>query len=307
MNHLEPGGKRTGRPRGPVVAFASLLLAVSVFRPSDSLCATNESHVGELIASIARNRQTTGFRMRATLAQTDREGTKKPSRQIMVTGRVDGKRAQVLYLLLDPVRDGCRAVLIEKSQDSAPAVSLFTAPDSLVGLPSDKLGTRLFDTDFTVEDMVEPFWQWPASAAKGETNLLGHVCTPVEFRDPSRAETASPAVRAWIAADIGLPLLVEVRDSRGDPVRRLHSEKLIRRAGDQWAPMTVISEDIEAGTRTSLFIRGGERDIAIPPEDFTAPGIAGLLAGRQQTGNRAGPSAETKTPTATSNTGDESD
>jgi hypothetical protein len=256
-----------------------LAIAAAFLLPAMSPASTNELSARDLVASVAKARGTSGFRMRATMARSAPGTPNDATRQVTVRGRVDGGSAHALYVCLSPKLQDGQAVLIDRKAGGGTEVFVFTPPDSLDPLPPGRSGDRLFGTDFTIADMAESFWSWPASLAPGETNLLGHSCVPVDFRNPAKDAAAPASVRAWIAPDISLPLLVETFDDKGVVIRRLHSEKLVRRAGEVWAPMFVIAEDLQAGSRTTLAIRGGERDIEVPPEDFTAAGIARLIAG----------------------------
>jgi len=295
-------GTRAGRTMnmlaglGLLAVLCSLAPAAEQAEDQPSPARTNLPSARDLVASVANGRKTSGFRMRATLSRSVSPTRKDETRQLAVRGRFDGKSGSVVYVCLSPPIPEGQAVLIVRREDGAAEVSVLTSPDRLTAMPPDRFGERLFGTDFTIADMVESFWSWPAAMGHGRTNLLGHSCLPVEFRRPLDDDASGSLVRAWIAPDISLPLLVEVFDGSGAAIRRLHSEKLIRRAGDYWAPMFVIAEDPATGSKTTLAIRGGDRNLDVPAEDFTPSGIAGIIAGKEKKENPGEALAPPETP-----------
>jgi len=271
------GPRALGRPLLPA-ALTALAVLLPAHVPLRLDAATNEMSARDLVASVSNARRTSGFRMRATLTRSNAEGARDVSRQITVRGRFEGDSARILYLCTSPPMPDGQAVLVEKTAGAGPGISVFIPPDRMEQVPEDMFDRPFFGTDFTLADMAEPFWAWPVTRAGGETNLLGHAAVSLEFRSPASDAASHPSVRTWIAPDILLPLLIEKLDSGGAVIRRLHSEKLTNRAGGAWAPMLVIAEDPASGSRTTLAVRGGERDIDVPAGDFTPAGIASLLA-----------------------------
>jgi hypothetical protein len=244
----------------------------------------------ELVIRVTQARRTRGFWMRASLTSATPDSGKKITRQLRVRGREDGETVQVLYLCTWPASMKGRILLVNRSAEKKIDVSLFTPPDSLKPLAPDRWSESFLESDFTIEDLADDFWDWPAERIEGDTKLLGRDVFAVEFRPPKTTKSSYHAVRAWISPVISLPLLIEKLDASGSVVKRIRVERLTQRYRKYWVGTTVTAETLGRKARSTLTIHRGERDTDIPADDFTLEGFKRLA------GQTAPPKEETETP-----------
>jgi hypothetical protein len=226
----------------------------------------------ELIARVVAGQQTRGYTLRARLVTSVR-GREAPSTvQVRALGwRRDGT-ARTLYQALWPAAVKGRAVSFESEAGRFVSGLLFQPPDTVTPLSEDLLGTPLFDSELTAEDLVEDFWSWPAPSGTAPGVVNGQSCQVVELRPPAGTRSAYALVRACISDAKALPLLVEKLDGEGRTVRRFRVEKAVKRDG-RWAPARLAIEDPVRQRTTMVEVTRGERDLVVALAEFSVARI----------------------------------
>ncbi len=131
------------------------------------------------------------------------------------------------------------------------------------------------DSDLTIEDLAEDFWQWPSQKISGEETINGEVCKILDSRPPDSAKSAYSVIRSWISPEKLVPLRIEKfgRDMR--LAKRFTVQKTTRRDGI-WVPITTIVQSPESTRLTTLELSRGDRDVEIPLEEFSLERIKAL-------------------------------
>ena len=207
--------------------------------------------------------------MRARLVTGTRRADDDTSTvQVRVLGRRDGVTARTLYQALWPASVKGQAVSFATEGGRLVSGFLFELPDVVTTLERSALGTALFGTELTVEDLVEDFWDWPHPVA-GPTGLVGgQRCRIVELRPPARARSATAMVRACISRERALALLVEKVDAGGRTVRRFQVERAVRRDG-RWVPTRLSIENRARGRTTVVEISRDDSDRDVAVDEFS--------------------------------------
>ncbi len=124
------------------------------------------------------------------------------------------------------------------------------------------------DSDLTIEDLAEDFWQWPSQKISGEETINGEVCQILDSRPPDGARSAYSVIRSWISPEKLVPLRIEKfgRDRR--LAKRFTVQKTTRRDGI-WVPITTVVQSPESTRLTTLELSRGDRDVEIPLEEFS--------------------------------------
>lgn len=244
------------------VALVSCLIAVG---PG---CA-EELAADQIIAKVKDARTTAGFRIRAKLVHTQLPSEKRDARQLLIKGRRDGESITVLYQLIWPSAFAGHSLVVEKSADHKLGGFLFEQPDKVTSLTPSLVTQRFFESDFTIEDVIEGYWDWPLQKIVGEESVKGRLCKILESRPSTDTSTAYSLVKTWVATDIAMALRVETFGKDGELVKRIRVDKFVKQADNHWAAAIVTVEPADGKSRTTLEGTKSERDLDIPAEEFT--------------------------------------
>jgi hypothetical protein len=263
-------------PRWPALALTLLVLSAA----PHALPQPGARTADQLIAAVLDARMTTGFRINAKLTRTtgDRGGA-EISRPLVVLGRRDGRRTSVVYEEIGSKERPGRALLIEDAGDHKPAGTRFEHATATRIAAADK-SAPFFDSDLSIEDVVDGFWYWHAHTIVGHDTLDKRACVIVEFRPDPGTDTHYSRVVAWISAELALPLKVEPYGADGQLEKRIVAGRIVKR-DNRWAAGRLTVEPTGGSRRTVLEGSKFERNLNPPQSEFTIDAILGRLKRRR--------------------------
>jgi len=237
--------------------------------------AEGESEVSQWIEAVIRNQRTTGLRARAKLSIEPRQGAER-SVQVLIKERRDGAARETLVVSLWPREEKGKAWMLRRTEKGDLEGFRFTPPEDVAPVSAANLDERIFDSDLGVDDFAESFWEWPDVKAVGEEKVGNTVCRVVEFQT-TLAGVRHPRVRAWLAKEKPVAMRVEKYDAAGALSKRMSAGRVVHREDGGWSVAEWTVETVSAGSRTRVSGSRSDRDLVIPPEEFTVEGIRKLI------------------------------
>ncbi len=245
----------------PILLVATLIFPAMKMRGSDRTA-------DDLIAKMLDSQNTRGAVIRAKLTVEDDKSDQKSSAQIRIRIRRDPGMTRMLFQVLWPDAHKGEAICIERTNRGVAGGFIFQPPDKITPLTAANIGRAYLDSDLSIEDLADEFWHWPSQKITGEESIRGDACKIVESRPTGGATGTYSLVRSWISPEKLLPLRMEKfgRDDR--LAKRFTVQKTTRHEG-VWAPMTTFVQTVGKTRLTTLELSRGERDVEIPPEEFS--------------------------------------
>jgi hypothetical protein len=245
-----------------------LALAPSVF--GDGAGGPSADSAAELMAKVAAARRTRGFTMRARLiVESEWATTPVVVVQIRAVGRRDGDMSRVLYQALGPDALKGRAVVLEQPDRGAATGFLFAPPETVTAITRAELTERLFDSDLTVEDLADDHIRWPRSTLGAEDKVGSEACRIVESTPPKGAQSSYARVRSCVSTTKLLILRLENLRADGHVAKRVFVRRTARSKDGVVVPRTVEIEDIERGSKTTIEVSRGDRDVVVASTEFS--------------------------------------
>lgn len=243
----------------------SMLVALALFA-APSLAADRAAD--DLIAKIEEAQKTRGATIRVKLTVEDTKSDSTSSAQIRIRLRRDANVTRLLYQVLWPTAHKGEALSIERTAKGSISGFIFDPPDKTSPINAAAMTRPYLDSDLTIEDLAEEFWEWPSQRISGEETIGGEVCKIVDSRPPAAARSAYSLVRSWVSPTKLVPLRIEKfgRDDR--LAKRFTVQKTSRREG-LWVPVTTIVQSPGSSRMTTLDLSRGDRDVEIPVEEFS--------------------------------------
>jgi hypothetical protein len=231
-----------------------------------------------LVARVVANQATRGAVIRAKLTVEAPGSDRAAVAQLRIRLRRDEKRTRLLFEVLWPDRQKGEAICIDRAGQGAVGGFLFAPPDRVTPLGDATLGRAFLDSDLTIEDLADDFWQWPSPRIAGDELVGGEPCRIVEWHPPPGTASAYARVRSWISTKKLVPLRIE-KSWRDDRPMKLFSIEKTSRNGGVWVPITTIVSSPGSARRTTLEISRGDRDVEVPVDVFTPESLG--KAGRK--------------------------
>ena len=210
--------------------------------------------------------------IRAKLEVTDNDSGRKTAAQILIKGLRQGNVGRLLYQVLWPSTHKAEALYIEKSTNGAITGFLFEPPDKVTPLTPSLLDHPYLDSDLSIEDLAEDFWEWPSREIRGQEAAHGELCRIREFRPPAVLKTSYSLIRTWVSIKKEVPLRVEKFGPDAHLAKWFIVEKVIRR-NNNWVPLITVIQRAGKMQKTTLEISRGSEHIEIPLADFSLENI----------------------------------
>jgi len=226
-----------------------------------------------LVAKVVANQATRGAVIRAKLTVEESGSDRAAVAQLRIRLRREATRTRLLFEVLWPDRHKGEAVCLDRSGQGFVGGFLFAPPDGVTPLVAADLGRAFLESDLTIEDLADDFWQWPSPRIAGEELVRGEACTIVESRPPPGAPGAYALVRSWISKKKLVPLRIEKTGRDGRPSKLFTIEKTSRDGGI-WVPISTVITSPGGSRRTTLEISRGDRDVDVPAEVFSRESVA---------------------------------
>lgn len=228
-----------------------------------------------LVSAVVQNQRTTGSRARAKLSIEPAQGPTR-SLQVLIKGRLDGPTHETLIVVMWPREEKGRAWMIRRIDGGETSGFQFAPPNDVTPLTARELDSSLFDSDLSVDDFAESFWEWPDQQLVGEEKVGTTECWVVESRttDPN---VRHPRMRSWLSKDKPIALRVEKFDKVGAVQKRLTAGRVVRRDGGGWVVAEWMVETVATGSRTRVSGSRSDRDLTLPAAEFTPDGVRQLL------------------------------
>ncbi len=242
---------------------ATILLSVLLFS-GRGLC-QDPPPAADLIRTVLEQHQSRGFRARARVETFHLDGTRS-SAQITLKGRRDGPRTRILIAALWPANVKGSGVMIDRRTDRQVSGFMFGPNDAIWDLKQEMLDEELFATAIRPSDFVQPFWYWPEQEIIG-SEMAGREESWILLSRP-QAGRPSPSVRSAVSKDKFVPIHIEFFGIKGEKTAVIYFQRLARREGGVWSPVSFTVEIPPSGRRTSVEFSRGERDIEIPESEF---------------------------------------
>ena len=263
--------------------LAALLLAL----PLAPRCAA-EPTTAELIQQVGEARRNDSVLIRARLTVEDSAAEQRSAIQFRLRGRTDGEVTRRLYQILWPRPKLGQALYLERTGTGPFTGFLFAPPDKVTPLTPELLAGPFLESDLSLEDLSEDFWQWTESTLAGTETVNNEACTIVDLRPPAGQPGRYARIRVWIAPAKALPLRLEKFDAADHLVKRFLFRKPVQRDG-LWVPTVTVVQTPGSTRETVIELSRGERDVEIPLTEFTLDGIKEFAARAAQEAEQAPP------------------
>jgi outer membrane lipoprotein-sorting protein len=246
-----------------------LFLAIVLFQPPQVRGAGPT--VEELVAKLAA-RNSESVSIRAKLTVTDTVSGVRNATQILVKQRSAGDVRNLLYQVLWPASRKGEALCLEKSASGVVTGFFFEPPDKVTPFSSARWQDAYLDSNLSLEDLTEDFWQWPSQKITGEELLNGEVCQILDSSPPAGLHSSYSLIRTWVAPAKTLPLRIEKFGRDGRLAKRFIVSKVAKH-DKTWMPVTTVIETPGQTRQTNFEISRGERGIELPLSDFSLDNI----------------------------------
>jgi len=245
---------------------AFLALAMGAFHLTQACGA--DLTVEELIHKLLEARNSQAVLIRAKLTVTDTASGLRNAVQILAKERRDGEVTHFLYQILWPPARKGETLCLEKSGAGGVTGFFFEPPDKVTPFAPRLFSRAYLDSDLSVEDLTEDFWEWPSQKITGEALLNGEACRIVDSSPPAGLQTSYSLIRTWVSPAKALPLRIEKFGRDGRLAKRFVVSK-VSQHHKIWLPLVTLIEG-PGQTRQTLFeISRGERPAEIPLSDFS--------------------------------------
>jgi hypothetical protein len=271
---------------GIVVPAMCVGLCAAAGRVPPDQSASAETRGKELARRVVRSQDTSGFRSRARVI-VGRDTDPAPPRvlQLLLLGRREADRVRLLFQVFWPRDLKGHAAVVVRARRLPLDGFLFDPPDRVTPLTPALTLAPFASTALTIEDLADDFWDWPTQAVTGEGRADGQRCTLLESTPSRVTVTGYSLVRSCIDPKRAVPRWVEKYGPRGELIKRLTFERRRGRQRSEGVALAlVVTGDSPLPPTRVEFIRS-ERDLVIPPADFTpaqlrriGPGEPGTLA-----------------------------
>ena len=210
------------------------------------------------------------IRFKITVA--DAANGQRSSAQILVKRRRDGDMTRLLYQVLWPASHRAEALYLERTSAGAAGGFVFTPPDNFQPLTPDLMGAPYLDSDLSIEDLAEDYWQWPSQEDGGEETINGDRCAIIISRPPPGLDTEYSLIRTWVSIDKTLPLRIE-RMGRDERLRKWTVVHKVANRDHAWVPLITVTQSAGQPRLTTMEFSRGSRNAAIPVEEFSVENI----------------------------------
>jgi hypothetical protein len=248
------------------------LLAVALLLAPLSFSCAEEPAAKAVVGRILEAQRTRGFIIRAKLSVTESGSDARKAAQLRIKCRRDESGTRLLYQILWPAADKGTALYLEKLGRKNFSGFFFTPPDKTETIGVEWLGKAYLDSDLSLEDLADDFWQWPDPRAGGEEDAGREHCLIVNLRPPPDSKSSYSLVRAWISKEKAVPMRLLKFNQQGQAAKEFLIQKIVQ--NDKfWFPMLTIIQK-PGGTRQTTFeISRGDRDVEVPLADFSVEEI----------------------------------
>jgi len=124
------------------------------------------------------------------------------------------------------------------------------------------------NTDFTFEDMERRPVENSEHVITGEASLNGVACWILESAPKPQAQSQYTLIRAWVAKEMLLPLVVDFFSGGQEPTKR-YTVLQLENIQEIWTETKVSMEDLESGHKTVLETKSIKYNTGIPDSVFT--------------------------------------
>jgi hypothetical protein len=250
----------------PLKLLLGIAFALALFSAATSTHAA-DAETRALVQRLLETQRTNGFILRTKLTVSDTAIEARRVAQIRVKSRREPDVTRLLYEVLWPAADKGNVLSLERSATGSLKGFHLAPGNEIAPITTAALQTRYLDSDLTVEDLIEDFWQWPDATAAGEEQVERELCKIINLRPPSGARSSYSLVRAWISIEKTVPMRIVKFDRSGKP-KEFAVQKIMRK-DDLWVPVVTRIQTPGSSRHTLFEISGGERDVDIPPQDFS--------------------------------------
>jgi hypothetical protein len=232
----------------------------------------------DLVAELLARQQTKGFVLRAKLVTGESGSDQSAVVQVRAIGRRDATTTRILYQALWPSSLKGRAVCIQKDRGSAAKGFVFQPPDTVTPMTNDTLSAPVFESELTVEDLSEDFWNWPNPQAVGNDKVEGRPCRVIDLRPPAGTASAYSRIAGCVSPERLLPLRIEKFGKDGRLLRRFVVKKAVKAEDGTWAPVKVVVETAGRKQTTTLEVSRGEKDVTVSLAEFSVEKLKSFAA-----------------------------
>lgn len=244
-----------------VVVFVLLLVAPALIHAQDPDAKT-------LVDRILEAQHTRGFMIRAKLTVSETGSEAHKAAQLRIKCRRDESGVRLLYQVLWPTADKGNALYLEKLGKKNVSGFFFTPPGKVEPLSADPLGISYLESDLSIEDLLDDFWQWPDVKTGAEEEAGREKCRIANLRAPSEEKSTYSLVRAWISEEKAAPMRLLKFNRQGQASKEFLVQKIVQNQ-KFWFPMLTIIQKPGATRQTTFEISRGDRDVEIPLSDFS--------------------------------------
>jgi outer membrane lipoprotein-sorting protein len=244
-----------------------LILLVGLFlRPA--LSWAEDADAKALVNRILEAQHTRGFVIRAKLTVSETGSDSHKAAQLRIKSRRDETGARWVYQVLWPAAEKGTALYLERLGKKNLGGFFFTPPDKVEAIGNDPLGMAYLNSDLSLEDLVDDFWQWPDPKAGAQEQAGRETCRIVNLRPPPDVKSNYSLIRAWISEEKAVPMRLLKFNRQGQAAKEFLIQKIVQNQ-KFWFPMVTIIQK-PGGTRQTLFeISRGDRDVEVPLSDFS--------------------------------------
>jgi hypothetical protein len=221
-----------------------------------------------LVNRILDAQHTRGFVIRAKLTVSETGSDLHKAAQVRIKGRRDETSARWLYQVLWPTAEKGAALYLERLGKKNLSGFFFTPPDKIEAIGDDPLGASYLNSDLSLEDLADDFWQWPDAKAGAQEQAGRETCRIVNLRPPPDVKSNYSLVRAWISEEKAVPMRLLKFNRQGQPAKEFMVQKIVQNQ-KFWFPMVTIIQKPGATRQTIFEISRGDRDVEVPVSDFS--------------------------------------
>jgi hypothetical protein len=251
------------KPRSLLPLWVALLAPVAAVQAADVAA-------DQLIAKVVANQATRGAVIRAKLTVEDSAFDRRSVAQLRIRLRTDPALTRLLFEVLWPDLHKGEEICIERASRGVVRGFVFEPPSTVTPVGAATMNRAFLESDLSIEDLADDFWQWPSPRIAGDEVLGGEACTIVESRPPPGSSSAYALVRSWISREKLVPLRIE-KVERDELSSKLFAVEKTSRSGGVWVPVATVIQRAGSSRKTTLEISRGDRDVDVPIEVFSPP------------------------------------
>ena len=253
--------------------LAAAVLGLPALRAEEATPITARELAARLSANLLDGSSSVRVKMDVHAA-----GGAKSVLQLQIKARRTKASSEVIYQVLWPNERKNESVLLRKSGNGAPSVTVFSPPDSLKQLSAGQLKEPALGSDLSYADLIENFFAWENQSVAGTETVDRVSCQILDSKPGDGDRSIYGRVRSWIDLRRMVPLRVEKYSEGGQLLRRIDTTRVAEDDTDRKVAASLVVRRAGQDSSTEFDGSRSRHDVTFSEKEFTPEGLRAQAA-----------------------------